>query len=274
MGYAEQAAHGEIFGRSVPAWHGRRWRRSTRCVPARRSVSRSTGQPIALFRIGDDVYATDGICPHAMRQLADGYMEGETIECPLHQALFDIRTGKVLAGPATESLRVYPVKVAGGDVLVELGGTEPAREAPAATAMAPRDGGLQSDSPRTGNGAPENSDMTSNGGAIRPATIRVARQRSHRHPRLGLHRPVHLRARGGKDLPRPHLELRGARSRGAECRRFHPLQCGSDAGRGGAGGGRLDQRGRESLPAPRRRVLPRAQRYRQGIRLPLSPVDL
>ena len=124
------------------------------------------GTTIALFRIGDEVHATDGICTHAYAALADGFVEGDAIECPLHQALFDIRTGKVLAGPATESLRVYPVKVAGGDVLVELGGTEPAREAPAATAMAPRDGGPKSASPRTGNGAPESPDMTGNGAAI------------------------------------------------------------------------------------------------------------
>ena len=78
------------------------------------------GTTIALFRIGDEVHATDGICTHAYAALADGFVEGDAIECPLHQALFDIRTGKVLAGPATESLRVYPVKVAGGDVLVEL----------------------------------------------------------------------------------------------------------------------------------------------------------
>jgi anthranilate 1,2-dioxygenase large subunit len=124
------------------------------------------GATIALFRIGDEIFAADGICTHAYATLADGFVEGDTIECPLHQALFDIRTGKVLAGPATESLKVYPVKVAGGDVLVELGGTQPAREAPAATAAAPRDGGLKSDSPRAGNGQPESHDTTANGGTI------------------------------------------------------------------------------------------------------------
>ena len=202
------------------------------------------GTTIALFRIGDEVHATDGICTHAYAALADGFVEGDAIECPLHQALFDIRTGKVLAGPATESLRVYPVKVAGGDVLVELGGTEPAREAPPPrqrrrVPMAPNPIHL---APAMANGR---HDMTADGGTIYDQAICVARQRSHRHPRLGLYRPVHLRARGGKDLPRPHLELRGARSRGAECGRFHPLECGPDADRGGAGRGRLDQRGRD-----------------------------
>ena len=62
--------------------------------------------------------------------------------------------------------------------------------------------------------------------------------------------------------------------RDPECRRFHSLQCRPDAGRRGAGGGRLDRRGREPLHASRRRVLPRIVRHGEGVRLPLSPMDL
>src|SRR5262249_4440354 len=77
---------------------------------------------VALYRLGDEVRATSGICTHALALLADGFVESAdgTIECPLHQALFDIRTGKALSGPATEDLAVYPVKVDGGDVLIDL----------------------------------------------------------------------------------------------------------------------------------------------------------
>ena len=56
--------------------------------------------------------------------------------------------------------------------------------------------------------------------------------------------------------------------------RFHPLECRPDAGGGRAREGRRDQRVREPLRASRRRVLPRARRQRQGVRLPLPPVDL
>jgi anthranilate 1,2-dioxygenase large subunit len=78
------------------------------------------GKALALFRIGDEVHATDGICTHALALLAEGFVEGGTIECPLHQAVFDIRTGEVLSGPATEDLEVYRVKIEGADVLVDL----------------------------------------------------------------------------------------------------------------------------------------------------------
>ena len=79
-----------------------------------------SGQPVALYRIGDSVYATDGMCTHAAGLLADGFLEDGEIECPLHQARFDIRTGKALCEPAIENLRTYPVKVQGGDVLIDL----------------------------------------------------------------------------------------------------------------------------------------------------------
>src|SRR5712692_6644926 len=84
------------------------------------------GTTIALFRIGDEVHATDGICTHALALLADGFVDGDTIECPLHQALFDIRTGEVLSGPAPENLKVYAVKLEGADILIDLSGTESA----------------------------------------------------------------------------------------------------------------------------------------------------
>src|SRR5437899_2692272 len=86
------------------------------------------GTPVALYRIGDEVHASDGMCTHAFALLADGWVEDGTIECPLHQGLFDIRTGKALAAPATEDLRIYPVKVEGDNVLIDLhprdGGSE------------------------------------------------------------------------------------------------------------------------------------------------------
>jgi anthranilate 1,2-dioxygenase large subunit len=78
------------------------------------------GTPVALYRIGDAVYATDGMCTHATGLLADGWVEDGAIECPLHQARFDIRTGKALGEPATEDLRTYQVKIEGADILIDL----------------------------------------------------------------------------------------------------------------------------------------------------------
>ena len=78
------------------------------------------GVAIALYRLGNDVFATHGICTHALAFLSEGYVEDGKIECPLHQGQFDIRTGKALCSPVTEDLRVYPVKHDGDDILINL----------------------------------------------------------------------------------------------------------------------------------------------------------
>ena len=78
------------------------------------------GITIALYRLGDEIFATHGICTHALAFLSDGWVEDGKIECPLHQGQFDIRTGKALCSPVTEDLRVYPVKRDGDDILINL----------------------------------------------------------------------------------------------------------------------------------------------------------
>lgn len=75
---------------------------------------------LALYRSEGEYFASDNICTHAYALLSDGYLEDGCIECPLHQARFDIRTGKALCAPATQDIRIYPVKVEGEDILVDL----------------------------------------------------------------------------------------------------------------------------------------------------------
>jgi nitrite reductase/ring-hydroxylating ferredoxin subunit len=78
------------------------------------------GQPVALYKIEGEFYATHDICSHEHAHLSEGYLEGCEIECPLHQARFDIRTGKAMCKPATEGIAVYPVKIVGNDVFVQV----------------------------------------------------------------------------------------------------------------------------------------------------------
>lgn len=78
------------------------------------------GAAIALYKLDGQVYATHGICTHALALLAEGFVEDGKVECPLHQGQFDIRTGKALCSPVTENLRTYAVRIDGDDVLVDL----------------------------------------------------------------------------------------------------------------------------------------------------------
>jgi naphthalene 1,2-dioxygenase system ferredoxin subunit len=75
---------------------------------------------IALYQVDGEIFATDNICTHGNARLCDGFLEGHEIECPLHQGKFDIRNGKALCAPLTEDIQIYPVKIEGGRVFVEI----------------------------------------------------------------------------------------------------------------------------------------------------------
>ena len=77
-----------------------------------------TGDAVCLYNLSGTIYATQNICTHEEASLAEGYLEGDCVECPLHQALFHIPTGKATTPPATVSLRVYPVRVQSGTIQV------------------------------------------------------------------------------------------------------------------------------------------------------------
>ena len=50
--------------------------------------------------------------------LPDGTLEGATVRCPLHETVYDIRTGHPLSGPGEAPLSTYEVKVEGGEIKV------------------------------------------------------------------------------------------------------------------------------------------------------------
>lgn len=73
---------------------------------------------IAVFNINGEFYAIEDMCTHDGGDLASGTVEGEEIVCPRHGARFSIKTGEVLAPPAYEDVRTFPVRVEGGKVQV------------------------------------------------------------------------------------------------------------------------------------------------------------
>jgi 3-phenylpropionate/trans-cinnamate dioxygenase ferredoxin subunit len=75
-------------------------------------------QPIALFLVGDTIYALSDRCSHAEASLSEGEVFGEEVECPRHGSSFDLRTGRPLSLPATRPVAVYEVKVEGDAVFI------------------------------------------------------------------------------------------------------------------------------------------------------------
>jgi 3-phenylpropionate/trans-cinnamate dioxygenase ferredoxin subunit len=74
--------------------------------------------PIAVFNVEGELYAIDDTCTHQDASLADGYVEGCEVECPLHASSFDLRTGKVSGPPAKTPVRTHRVSVEDGTIVV------------------------------------------------------------------------------------------------------------------------------------------------------------
>ena len=78
------------------------------------------GQPVCLVRRGERLHAFEDMCTHELARLSKGFLQGDVIECPLHEAKFDITTGKALCAPAEGDVAVYEARVEGERVLVKL----------------------------------------------------------------------------------------------------------------------------------------------------------
>lgn len=82
---------------------------------------RHDGVEFAIYRSPDGkFFATAGNCTHEKTLLCDGLVMNNVIECPKHNGQFDYRTGKALGAPVIVDLTIYPMKVEGGTVLLEI----------------------------------------------------------------------------------------------------------------------------------------------------------
>ena len=78
------------------------------------------GHTYAIYRVNDNVYASDGLCTHEHVHLSDGFVMDHVIECPKHNGRFDIRDGRPLCAPVCEKLKTYPAKIEAGRILIEV----------------------------------------------------------------------------------------------------------------------------------------------------------
>ena len=79
------------------------------------------GTRIAVANVGGTYYAFDDACSHEQCSLTDeGDLTATTITCTCHGSQFDVRTGKVLAPPATVPVRVYPTRIEGDALQIEV----------------------------------------------------------------------------------------------------------------------------------------------------------
>jgi nitrite reductase/ring-hydroxylating ferredoxin subunit len=74
---------------------------------------------VLIANVDGCFYALQDSCGHRQAPLSKGTLEGHVIECPLHFARFDVRTGKLLSGPTAEDVPTYQVLVEGDTVYVK-----------------------------------------------------------------------------------------------------------------------------------------------------------
>jgi nitrite reductase/ring-hydroxylating ferredoxin subunit len=79
---------------------------------------------IAIYHVGGEIYATGNVCPHADAYLNHGYLRGDIIECPIHGARFEIKTGNGLGGAPYGCLKKFAVRLVGEDIQIDVAGLE------------------------------------------------------------------------------------------------------------------------------------------------------
>jgi nitrite reductase/ring-hydroxylating ferredoxin subunit len=85
-----------------------------------RKICAPTAGAISVFRVDGEPYAIADKCTHGMASLAEGWLEGFEIECPIHAGRFDIRDGTPLCFPLTVPVASYQTRVIDGQVYVVL----------------------------------------------------------------------------------------------------------------------------------------------------------
>lgn len=87
-------------------------------IPGRPIQIDVDGKPVCLARVGEEVFAVSNVCTHSYAELSDGEIKDFTIECWLHGADFDLRTGNALTLPATEPLETFQVERDGNEITI------------------------------------------------------------------------------------------------------------------------------------------------------------
>jgi len=76
------------------------------------------GMLVCLAHVGGAIYAVGDDCPHIGGALSEGELDGCVLTCPVHLARFDVRSGRVLRGPARDDVPTYAVRLVGDEIYV------------------------------------------------------------------------------------------------------------------------------------------------------------
>jgi glycine betaine catabolism B len=75
---------------------------------------------VLLANVDGKFYAIGDMCGHRRAPLSAGELDGYLVECPLHYAMFDVRTGKFVVGPMSADVPAHETRIDGDTILVKL----------------------------------------------------------------------------------------------------------------------------------------------------------
>lgn len=94
---------------------------STKDLTAGKMIGvQNSGQKILLANVSGSYHAIGNICTHRGCTLSDGKLNGENVQCPCHGSVFNVKTGEVVKGPATNPAKSFKIRVDGDTLLVDI----------------------------------------------------------------------------------------------------------------------------------------------------------
>ncbi len=94
---------------------------SKKDLPAGKMMgAESSGQKILLANVNGSYYAIGNVCTHRGCTLSEGTLTGDKVQCPCHGSIFDVKTGAVVKGPATNPEKSFKIKADGDALMVTI----------------------------------------------------------------------------------------------------------------------------------------------------------
>jgi nitrite reductase/ring-hydroxylating ferredoxin subunit/uncharacterized membrane protein len=112
------ASAGKLKSRSLPDW-SRPVCNQSELADGQMILACVGGERVVVGRCSEGLFAFSDHCTHRGGPLSDGALVGCTVQCPWHGSQFDIRTGRVVAGPAQEKVETYATEIRGGEVYIQ-----------------------------------------------------------------------------------------------------------------------------------------------------------
>jgi nitrite reductase/ring-hydroxylating ferredoxin subunit len=77
------------------------------------------GLTLAVFNVDGEFFVTDDLCTHGPGSLAEGYIDGDVVECNFHNGQFNIKTGEVVSPPCMVPIKTYKTIIENGRLHIE-----------------------------------------------------------------------------------------------------------------------------------------------------------